>query len=121
MLNARRWEQNGEPNTQPSHDGDSTGDVIAEARFRVEGFGLRPAGHRDHPGKGLMRAVPVRAPASGIVIRKEAVAGGYVRRGAAVHHRRSGHGVGPGRPAGGDLRHVTVGQEAAVIAARLPG
>ncbi|HXI56699.1 MAG TPA: efflux RND transporter periplasmic adaptor subunit, partial [Polyangia bacterium] len=84
LLNTRRWERNGQPNLSPSHDGEATGEMFAEARFRIEAFGLDSRDIDTILSKGLQRTVPVRAPQAGVVIRKDAVAGGYVQPGAPL-------------------------------------
>jgi Cu(I)/Ag(I) efflux system membrane fusion protein len=78
FLNAQRWSRAGAANLQPSHDGDSTGDLVAEARLQ-----LRLAGFADGDIAALeaearpRRAVALRAPIAGVMIRKPAEQGGF--------------------------------------------
>ncbi len=79
FLNAVRWSRSGAPNLQPSHDGDSTGDLVAEARLQLRQAGLADGDIASIGAAGRPeRAVAVRAPASGVVIRVQAGRGGFV-------------------------------------------
>jgi len=123
LLNARSWSASGEVNNAvPSHEGDSTSDVMGEARFRVESFGVDPRDIATIIKTGFMRAVPIRAPASGIVIRKDAVPGGYVQPGAPLFTIADLRNVSVlGELPEADLRHVRAGQEVAVAVRAFPG
>jgi Cu(I)/Ag(I) efflux system membrane fusion protein len=122
MLNARRWERDAQPNLQPSHEGDTTGEMFAEARFRVEAFGLDARDIETILSKGLQRLVPIRAPIAGVVIRKDAVTGGYVQPGAPLYTIADLTTVSVlGELLEGDLPGVRVGQPAVVTLRALPG
>ncbi|HET6282177.1 MAG TPA: efflux RND transporter periplasmic adaptor subunit [Polyangia bacterium] len=122
LLNARSWSQNGEVIAVPSHEGDSTNDVMGEARFRVESFGVDPRDIATIIKTGFMRAVPIRAPSSGVVIRKDAVPGGYVQPGAPLFTIADLRNVSVlGDLPEADLRHVRAGQEVAVVVRAFPG
>jgi membrane fusion protein, copper/silver efflux system len=77
-LNAVRWSRAGQPNVQPGHDGDSTGDLVAEARTQLGLAGLS-GGDIDAivAGGTPRRAVALRSPIDGVVIRKQADRGGF--------------------------------------------
>ncbi len=77
-LNAVRWSRAGQPNVQPSHEGDSTGDLVAEARTQLGLAGLSD-GDIDAivAGGRPRRALALRSPIDGVVIRKQADRGGF--------------------------------------------
>ncbi len=78
FLNAQRWSRSGEPNLQPSHDGDSTGDLVAEARLQLRLAGLADRDITAIAAAGRpRRAISLRAPIDGVVIRKQADRGGF--------------------------------------------
>jgi membrane fusion protein, copper/silver efflux system len=78
FLNAVRWSGSGAPNIQPSHDGDSTGDLVAEARLQLGLAGIAEADIAALRAEGRPRhAVAVRAPIDGVVVRKQAERGGF--------------------------------------------
>ncbi|MEA2700767.1 MAG: rane fusion protein copper/silver efflux system [Myxococcales bacterium] len=121
LLNTRRWESNGQPNLSPSHDGEATGEMFAEARFRIEAFGLDSRDIDTILSKGLQRTVPVRAPQAGVVIRKDAVAGGYVQPGAPLFTIADLSTVSVvGDVLEADVGRVHVGQAARVLVRALP-
>jgi len=78
LLNALRWSRSGDPNIQPSHDGNSTGDLTAEARLQLRLAGLADGDIAAIEASGRpRRAVALRAPMGGVVIRKQADRGGF--------------------------------------------
>jgi membrane fusion protein, copper/silver efflux system len=78
FLNAVRWSRSGDPNIQPSHDGDSTGDLVAEARLQLRLAGLADGDIAAIQAEGRpRRAVSLRAPIGGVVIRKQVERGGF--------------------------------------------
>ncbi len=77
-LNAVRWSRAGAPNITPNHDGDSTGDLVAEARVQLGLAGLADGDIAAIGAEGRpRRALALRAPIDGVVIRKHAERGGF--------------------------------------------
>jgi Cu(I)/Ag(I) efflux system membrane fusion protein len=79
FLNAVRWSRAGSPNIQPSHDGDSSGDLVAEARLqlRLAGIGDAEATAIAEAGEPR-RTISLRAPAAGVLVRRAAERGAFV-------------------------------------------
>lgn len=122
FLSTRRWENNADPNSQPSQEPVANGDMFTEARFRVESFGVDPRDVDLIWKQGVQRTVPVRAPLGGVVIRKDAVVGGYVQPGAPLYTIADLATVSVlGDLLDADVGLVRAGQVATVLVRSLPG
>ena len=89
FLTARRWSATPPPAGSaalPAHEHESlTGGIADDARKRLDLLGLAPQEIDEIARKGqAQRAVTIRSPVSGTVIRRGAVAGGYVQPGSEL-------------------------------------
>ena len=89
FLTARRWSATPPPAGSaalPAHEHESlTGGMADDARKRLDLLGLAPQEIDEIARKGqAQRAVTIRSPVSGTVIRRGAVAGGYVQPGSEL-------------------------------------
>ena len=89
FLTARRWSASAPPagsGVSPVHAHESlTGGMADDARKRLELLGVAPQEIDEIARTGqAQRAVTIRSPANGTVIRRGAVAGGYVQPGSEL-------------------------------------
>jgi len=116
FLNAVRWSRAGAPNIQPSHDGDSTGDLVAEARLQLQLAGLADADITAIAAEGRpRRTLSLRAPIAGVVIREQAARGGFAAVGQELFAIADlGVVWAVAEVAEGDVARLRVGQRATV-------
>jgi Cu(I)/Ag(I) efflux system membrane fusion protein len=83
LLTARAWA--GEPGAEGSETRQMTASLVEDARRRLELFGISKEEIRSIEKSGQpLRALPVRSPVAGTIVRKDALLGAHVQPGTVL-------------------------------------